>query len=390
MFTDVVWEYITLETIADLTHRLVSVPSHTATGQEQAATILEQFLHEAGIPTTRQPVDGWGVNVIATLPSESGEIGLVLNGHLDTVPPSSNMPFSPFEAVIRDGHIWGRGTVDMKGGLAAMAIALAALRTAGVRLRLSVVLTAVAAEEQGNRGTAALLNQGFRAAWAVVGEPTGLDVVIAHKGIDRYRIIVKGRAAHESMPDQGVNAIIAAAQVIAALDRELFSRVGKDSHPLLGPSTYNIGIIQGGISRNMVPDQCVFQISKRWLPGDSPQAIYKEIENVARSVQTKARVSVVHEPEYEVIPHSPLDISPEHPLVQNLVAAVIKVTGQKPALRGMPAFTDGALLQAAGIPAVVFGPGDLKLAHGDDEHVSLADLLTAARVYATLALNMCR
>lgn len=389
MLTDAVLKHLTLELVADLASRLVSVPSHTVAGQEQAANILEQFLHNAGIATKRQIVENWGVNIIATLPSETGEIGLALNGHLDTVPPSVNAPFSPFEAIIHDGCLWGRGAADMKGGLASMAAALKAIHAAGIPLKRSVALTAVAAEEQGNRGTAALLNQGFRATWAVVGEPTGMDVVIAHKGVDRYRVIVKGRATHESMPEQGINAIIAAAYMIVALDRELFSHSGKDAHPLLGTPTYNVGIIQGGISRNIVPDQCIFQISKRWLPGDSPQAIRQEIEAVIRSVRTQASVSVMHEPEYDIIPHSPLDISPTHPLVRSLVMAMTQVTGCKPTIKGMPAFTDGALLQAAGIPAVVFGPGDLSLAHSDNEHVPLADLLTAAQIYAALAISIC-
>ncbi len=374
------------EKVIGLARALVAVPSYTPEGEIQAAAVLERFFQEAGIATRLQPVEDVGVNLIATLPGDSEQVGLVLNGHLDTVPPSSAMPYPPFDGVIRDNLLWGRGTVDMKGGLAAMACALTAIHVAGVPLKRSIVLSAVASEEQGNRGTAALVRDGFRAQWGVVGEATGLDLVIAHKGVDRYRVTVEGRAAHESLPERGVNAIVAAAHLITALDKNLFPRVKLQSHPFLGHSTYNIGTIQGGISRNTVPDRCTFQIAKRWLPGDSPAAIRAELDETIRAVTTEARVSLVREPDMERVAHPPLELAPDHPLTRSLAATVERVTGHLPALRGWPAFTDAALLQEAGIPAVVFGPGDLDLAHSDAEHIPIAQIITAAEIYTAFAV----
>jgi acetylornithine deacetylase/succinyl-diaminopimelate desuccinylase len=274
----------------------------------------------------------------------------------------------------------------MKGGLAAMACALAMIRAANLPLKRSVIFAAVASEEQGNRGTAALIQKGLRAKWAVVGEPTGLDLVIAHKGVDRYRFQIEGRAAHESLPERGTNAIVAAAHLIAALDQNLFPKARRQRHSLLGPATYNIGTIQGGVSRNTVPDRCTFQISKRWLPGDSPAAIRTELEKAIREVETEAQVSIVREPDMERVPHPPLELAPDHPLTRTLAMAVHRITGRMPALSAMPAFSDAALFQDAAIPAVVFGPGDLGLAHSDGECIPISQLLQATRVYAAFAV----
>jgi acetylornithine deacetylase/succinyl-diaminopimelate desuccinylase family protein len=384
-------EHLDPDSVIDLTQELVRVPSDTAEGEEKAAAVLETFLHQAGISTARQPVENVGVNLIASLPAERDDVGLLFNGHLDVVPPSSSMPFPPFDATIKDGQMWGRGTVDMKGGLAAMACAMAAIRAADAPLKRPVTLSAVAAEEQGNLGTAALVHDGIQARWAVVGEATGLDLIVAHKGVDRYKVVVEGRSAHESMPELGANAIIHAAQIITALHKLLWPRVKEHVHPDLGAATYNIGTIQGGIRRNMVPDRCVFQIGKRYLPGDSPDAIRAELEEVIATCKAEpdVRVSLVREPEFDRVPHPPLEIHPDHPLPSALRATVAQVTGETPRVGSWGAFTDGALLQAAGIPAVIFGPGDVSLAHTDEEHIALSELLDAAEVYALFAAIAC-
>ena len=388
-FLGIAREHIDREAVVTLLRQLVAVPSHTPDGEIEAAGVLESFLYQAGISSARQEVDEFGVNVIATVPARDEVDGLLFNGHLDVVPPSSAMAYPPFDATIEGDRLWGRGAADMKGGVAAMACALAAVRGAGVPLKRPVTLSAVASEEQGCRGTAALVRRGVDARWAVVGEPTGLDLVIAHKGVDRYQVTVEGRSAHESMPGRGINAIVHATHIISALDTYLFPKAKQHAHPLLGPATYNIGTIQGGISRNMVPDRCMFRVSKRWLPGDSAKAIRAEIEATIREADPMAQVSVIREPDVEAVPRPPLEIPSDHPLAQTLAKTVNHVTGRWPAQRGWVAYTDGALLQVAGIPTVVFGPGDLALAHGDDEHILLSEVVTAAEIYAAFALMAC-
>lgn len=377
------------ETVIALTRRLVSVPSHTAEGEIEAARVLEEFLHQAGVETKTQQVDDAGVNLIAELPAPGGAAGVLFNGHLDVVPPSARMTFPPFAATIADGQMWGRGTADMKGGLAAMACALVAVKATGIPLLRPLVLAAVAVEEQGNLGTDALIRAGLQARWAVVGEPTGLDLVIAHKGVDRYQVIVEGRSAHESTPELGVSAIQQASSIICGMQDTLWPSAARQTHPLLGHATYNIGTIRGGTSRNMVPDRCVFQIAKRWVPGDSPAAIRAEIEAAVKAAEPLACVSVIHEPEFDRIPHPPLDISVDHPLVQTLASVATRVVGRPPRFTSWGAFTDGALLQRAGVPAVVCGPGDMQQAHTDDEHIGLDEIALAAQIYAAFALVAC-
>ncbi len=372
--------------VTELARALVRTPSHTPDGEIQAAERVQRFLRQEGIAAECQPVEDVGVNLVATLPGASSDIALLLNGHLDTVPPSSAMTLPPFEGLIENGQLWGRGSADMKGGFAAMICALAAVHASGIPLKHSIMLAGVACEEKGNRGTAALIRQGIRARWAVIGEATGLDLVIAHKGVDRYQVIVEGRAARESMPERGINAIISAGHVIAALDKNLFPKACEQTHPFLGHATFNIGTIQGGINRNSIPDRCIFQISKRWLPGDSPEAIRAELDAAIRAANPEARVSLVREADMERIPHPPLDIAPTHRLPRQLGEVIARIAGRAPRLLAWPAFTDAALLQDAGIPALIFGPGDLALAHADDEHLPVEEMVTAARVYAAFAL----
>lgn len=372
-----------------LAARLVASPSWgPETGWEApVASILEDVCQAAGLTVREQPIGQGRRNLLAVLPGEAeGPALLLLNGHMDTVPPSAQMTRPPFAAVVEDGRLWGRGAADMKGGLAAMTCALVALRRSGFRPPSPVVLTAVAAEETGNLGTAALVRAGPPARAAVVGEPTRLHVVTAHKGVDRYRVTVRGRAAHGSTPERGVNAIVQAARVIVAIEERLRDAWAAQRHPLLGTATLNIGTIRGGISRNAVPDRCVFQVEKRWLPGDAPESIRADLERVIQETIGCGWAEVAREPEFERIPHPPLDLPRDHPLVGAALAALGEVRGVRPTLAVLPAFTDAALLQAAGTPTIVCGPGDLAVAHADDEHVPTAELYDAALAYAALAL----
>jgi acetylornithine deacetylase/succinyl-diaminopimelate desuccinylase family protein len=392
--------------VVGLARRLVATPSYAADhGWEGGvAAVLEEVLGAAGLLVRRQPVVAGRENLLAVLPGlRAGPPLLVLNGHMDTVPPPLTAPRPPLAAEVAEGRLWGRGAADMKGGLAALAAALLALRRAGVRPPRPIVLAAVVAEEGGNLGTAALVRD--RGPWwpeggagpsdasapgpyAVVAEPTGLAVVTAHKGVDRYRITVFGRTAHSSMPERGINAIVRAARLIVAMEDRLAPARDGPPHPLLGSPSYTIGTIQGGVSRNVVPERCTFQLEKRYLPGDAPPHIRAALERVVTEVLGPGGAVVEREPEFETIPHPPLEIAPDHPLVGAASAAVAEVQGRPPALAGLPGFTDAALLQAAGIPAVVCGPGDLAAAHTDDESVPVDDLWAAARVYIRLAVRL--
>ena len=378
--------------IVELTRRMVAVPSYRADeGWESGvARVLEEFLGGDGIATTRQPVLDGRENLIATLPGRAaGRPLLMLNGHMDTVPPSGSMPYPPFAAEIHEGRVWGRGAVDMKGAVAAMAGALVALRRAGVRPPRAVMLAAVIAEETGNLGTAALARSGPFADMAVVGEPSDLTIIPAHRGVYRCDVLVHGRAAHGSTPELGLNAIVQAARLIVALDERLPEMWKRQRHPVLGGPSVNIGTVRGGIAANVVPDRCVFNFSKRFVPGDSPERIRADLETVIAGSIGAGQAELVRDPAFDAVPRPPLDLSADHALYRTLRESIEAVTGRPAAVGRFQAFTDAAVLQAGGTPAVVFGPGDLALAHTDEEHVALDALHSAARVYARLALRLC-
>jgi acetylornithine deacetylase/succinyl-diaminopimelate desuccinylase len=374
-----------------LARRLVAVPSFAADhGWEAgAAEVLEDFLQEEGVTMTRQPVVGGRENLIAVLPGRSiGRPLLMLNGHLDTVPPSGSMRYPPFAAEVHDGRLWGRGAVDMKGSVAAMTAAFVALHRAGLRPPRPLVLAAVIGEETGGLGTSALGRGGPPADMAVVGEPSSLAIIPAHRGVFRCDVVVRGRAAHGSTPEIGVNAIGLAARLIVALDERLPEMWQSQRHPVLGGPSVNIGTIRGGIATNVVPDRCEFTFGKRWIPGDSPERIRADLEAVIGAAIGAGRAEVVRDEAFEAVPRPPLDLPVDHPLVRALAHAVEAVTGRGAPIGRFQAFTDAAVLQAAGTPAVVFGPGDLALAHTDEEHVPVDALHAAARIYARLAVQL--
>ena len=378
--------------VLDLARQMVATPSYAAEHHWEAgvARVLEEFLSREGFAVTRQPVLDGRENLIAVLPGRAPTRPLLMfNGHMDTVPPSASMPYPPFAAEVHDGKLWGRGAVDMKGAVAAMAAALVALRRAGVRPPRPVVLAAVIGEESGNLGTAALGRDGPPADLAVVGEPSDLAIIPAHRGVYRCDVVVHGRAAHGSTPELGVNAIGLAARLIVALDGRLPEMWKNQRHPVLGGPSVNIGTIRGGIATNVVPDRCEFTFGKRWVPGDSPERIRADLEAVIAASIGAGKADVVRDEAFDAVPRPPLDLPAEHPLTRALAEAIEDVTGRRAAIGRFQAFTDAAVLQAAGTPAVVFGPGDLALAHTDEEHVPIDALHTAARIYARLALRLC-
>ena len=388
-----------------LARRLVSIPSYGRDHDWEAgvARALEEFLAREGLAVTRRPVVDGRSNLLAVLPGADprGRPLLMLNGHMDTVPPSGSMRYPPFAAEVRDGRLWGRGAVDMKGALAALTVAFVALHRAGFRPPRPIVLAAVIGEESGNLGTAALCAgrqadghheidaDGPPADAAIVGEPSALEIIPAHRGVDKCEIVVHGRAAHGSTPELGVNAIVLAARLIAALDVRLLEMWKAQRHPVLGDPGFNIGTIHGGIASNVVPDRCTFSFGKRWTPGDSPERIRADLEAVIAATIGAEHAEIVRDAGFDAIPRPPLDLAADHALVRALAETVETVSGRTARIGRFQAFTDAAVLQAAGTPAVVFGPGDLALAHTDDEHVPVAALSEAARIYARLALRLC-
>ncbi len=369
-----------------LARSLVAVDSRNpslvpgAPGEVGAANLLGRVLEEWGLRVELQEALQGRPNVVAQVGSGKGST-LLFNGHLDVV-GTHGMTHSPFGAVSRDGKLWGRGASDMKGGVAAMCAG--AWRAARAGMSGNLVIAAVVDEEFESAGTRDLIARGLRADAAVVTEPTRLAIGPAHRGFTWAEITTVGRAAHGSRYEIGIDAIAHAGLILAELDRLDRVDLPRRTHPLLGHASLHAATIEGGSGWSTYPDRCVLRVERRTLPGESSQDAIREMENACAAVKGRTpevRASVRH-----VFSQSPSDVSTDAPIVLGLEKA-LSAHGEPVRIEGVTAWTDAALLNAAGIPAVCFGPGDMGLAHADEEWIPEEEIERATEVLASLALS---
>jgi acetylornithine deacetylase len=281
---------------------------------------------------------------------------------------------------VRGGRLYGRGSCDAKGQLAAMLWAMSRLRADSERLRANVVCIAAIDEEHGFEGSQAIVADGLRADGAIVGEPTCLQPVIAHKGVVRWGIQVLGRAAHSSRPQEGVNAITGMLEVLAAL-RASWESTLVTEHPLLGRATATIVSIEGGLAPNVVPDRCRATIDRRTLPGEDPDDVLRACDGVLDQLRQAAPAWQV-EREEPFLHDYALETDPHAPVVQATVEAIRRVTGRQTTPGAVAYATDASKLsRLGGIPCVVLGAGDIAHAHTADEFVPLDEVAQAAEIY---------
>ena len=389
--------------ILELLEALVAVPSVNPPGAAYDAVqaVVTGWLERAGIPCRLVRVEG-KPNVVAEL--GQGRPRVLFNGHVDVVPAQEQQGWThpPFRLTRVDDRLFGRGTVDMKGSLAALLVALGALARRGLPGPGSVVVAVTVDEETGGHdGLGALVASGeVRADVAVVAEPTGLQVCPCGKGVLQQRIRVRGRAAHAAFPHLGVNAIEAAAHAVLALRG--MPRAAR--HPLLGEPTLNVGTISGGTATNVVPDGCQFTVDRRLLPGETldgvREAMGRSLEQARRRMagadgRDGAAAGTAGDglPAFAVedlLVAEPFETDPGHPLVRAAVAAVREVLGKEPAVAGFAGFTDARFPAAAGIPTILLGPGETGQAHRADEHVTLTELVHGAAIFERLVEQLLR
>lgn len=331
-----------------------------------------------------QTVTGNRANVIATLRGSGGGRSLMLNGHMDTV-GVEGMTTEPFRPVKRDEFVHGRGTCDMKGGMAAMIGAVKSLSDSGKKLRGDVILTFVVDEEHLSVGTAKLVEE-YRADSAIVGEPTDMKVATAHKGFVWIEIETRGRAAHGSVPEKGVDAIDQAARIVTQLS-ELQRALRAREHPLLGPPRIHTSTIEGGTHWSIVPDRCRLRLERRTLPGETTALVMQEVQQLLR--QLKQEDDSFNADARKIFERPPLETPATAQVVEALRQTVRDITGVDENVVGVPYWSDGAILSDAAIPTCLFGPGDISVAHSPDEYVSEKDVLQAAEVYARVARQFC-
>ncbi|MFP4647054.1 MAG: M20 family metallopeptidase [Candidatus Acetothermia bacterium] len=380
------------EEILALVEEMVKIPSHQNVEDEEKelAHFLRDRLEAAGIETELQEVADNRANVFGRVGQGGPGKTLMLNGHMDTVPPGNmSGPFTPRR---KNGRLYGRGAVDMKGALGAMVYAAEIIQESGIDLDGQVLIAGVVGEESGSPGTHYITEHGPRADLAVVGEPTELKVGVAHKGIEWLRIEVEGKSAHASVPHEGINAVYRATEVVQALRKKLIPLLEEKHDELLGAPTFNVGVIRGGSYPNIVPDQCRLEIDRRWIPGESLSSIYREVEQILDDLSDdlpEFKFSMEQMEEVGNFTHTPLDTDPDHPLVKTC-QAILEDLGRDITVSGVTYWSDAALLSdGADIPSVVLGPGSIDQAHGPQEYVNIEQLSEAVKVYLLLALEIC-
>jgi acetylornithine deacetylase len=350
-------------------------------GEAAMAAHVAAWLRDHGAEVQLDPVFPGRPNVIARLRASGARRRLLWEGHLDTV-QAVGMSIEPFRPALRDGRLYGRGAVDDKGCLTAFMLALRDL----ARDPAPVDLTFVAAidEEHHYRGVQHYLGRGERADGGVAGEPTELRVVSACKGCVRWEIEVRGRAAHSSRPEEGIDAIAIGTDLARRL-RDVFApRLAARAHPLLGRPSLVCSLIQGGEGINTVPARCSLKFDRRTLPDETGQDAWREIEAEVR------RFAAGLDRDAAVIMHPPfvdgasMDV-PQDAAIIGAASAACRAEGLPDGVMGVPFGSDASAMTRAGIPTIIFGPGSIDQAHTADEFVRVAEVARAARMLADMA-----
>jgi len=344
-------------------------PNDPYTGEQRVADFLAATAAVAGLDVELQRVWKGRSNLLARLtPPTRTRQRILLAPHLDTVGGDPKIIFRPRE---KNGRLHGRGACDTKGSVAAMMSAMISLAHSPQRPRQTeIVFAGLADEENGQGGSRALVATGLKADLAVVGEPTKLKVVTAHKGDLWLQLETRGRAAHGSRPELGVNAVHEMARIVDLFETGYAASLRRRRHPLLGHPTINVGTIAGGAQPNIVPDRCRISIDRRTIPGETESSVRKEIRALLRRRHLDAALLNIR-----TAACSPMETNVKLPLVRAFLHSV----GQsKPS--GVDYFCDAAVLVDGGIPSVVFGPGNIAQAHTADEWISLSQLEQGTRM----------
>ena len=394
-------EEVQKSTVVDLLAQLVAIPSVNPMGGSADPAIcfegrmsdwLVRFFESIAAEYERLEVSPGRDNVIARYNSPGADFTILLDAHQDTV-PVEGMTIAPFAPKIADGRLWGRGACDVKGGMAAMLFGFRRLfleRPAGAA---NVVLSCTCDEEATITGITDLVRcwtsahgrsklLPSRPDVAVIAEPTELDVVVAHRGVTRFKIRTRGRACHSSDPTQGVNAIYRMARLVSALEEyseTLATTV--TPHPLCGGATLSVGRIMGGTSVNIVPDECVVEVDRRVIPGENLEQIVTDIRQFLA-----ARLTFDFEFDPPWIECAALTDADNADLANAVLACVSAVDGPHAAV-GVPYGTHASPTCGGGVPSIVFGPGSIQQAHTRDEFIDIGQLEKAAEVYYQLCAD---
>lgn len=372
-----------------LTRALVKIDSRNPTlsaegpGERKVAHALGNTLEKWGFSVELSDSAPGRPNLVARIGPRDTP-AMMFAGHLDTV-GVEGMSHDPWSGDIADGKLYGRGSCDMKSGVAAMSLgALFASRQAGRDAERQIVIAAVADEEYESLGMRTLLDSGLTADCAILTEPTRLAICPAHRGFVWTEIEFTGRAAHGSRYDVGIDAIRHAGLVLAELDELDAGALHTRSHRLLGRPSLHASTIVGGIGMSTYPDRCILRVERRTIPGETAQDSLAEVRSACDRV--RARRPELDATVRLIAAQEPSDVDVDAPVVKAVMKALEAEKLPAP-IEGLSAWTDAALLNAAGIPAVCFGPGDIALAHAAEEFVPVEEIERATAVLARVALE---
>ena len=350
--------------------------------EHRVTDYLERFFRELGVPYERQPVAPQRDNIVARFDSPGAERTYLFEVHQDTVPVEA-MKIDPFGGEVREGRLYGRGACDVKGSMAVMLAVLQRLVREKPKGAANLVLACTVDEEHTFLGVQKLV-QSAKADFAVVAEPTLLQIVDAHKGVVRWKVRTPGRACHSSRPELGTNAIYRMGKLLTAIEQYATELRSSAVDSRLGSPTLSVGRIEGGVSVNTVPDDCAIEVDRRLLPGEDPSQAPRDLEAFLKR-HPLVDFPFTSEPVWLACPA----LSPHHSgeITQRLGTAIDAVLGGHRVI-AVPFGTDASSIADAGIPAVVFGPGDIAQAHTNDEWIELEQMEKAEEILYRLATGI--
>lgn len=375
-----------LQLLQDLI-RIESVnPSLTTEGkgESEIAQYIGNYLEKIGLIVNYQKLDINRTNVIGILEGSGKGKTIMLNGHTDTV-TASGMEIEPFKPRYEKGKVYGRGSYDMKGGLASQIMAVQSIIESNKKLKGNVMLSFVADEEYASLGTEKLIEE-YSADAAIVCEPTNLLIMIAHKGYAWIKVGVYGKAAHGSLSGFGIDAIVKAGKFLVKLENMEKNILSQKKHPLLSSPSVHASLINGGIELSTYPDYCEIQLERRTLPGEDREYVIQEINDLIKKLKEE---DGKFNADFDVFFYrSPLEIPREQPIVESLNKACNNILKRKSRFSGHSGWTDAALLNDAGIPTVLFGPKGVG-AHGLTEYVYFKSVVLTAYILISTIVDFC-
>jgi acetylornithine deacetylase/succinyl-diaminopimelate desuccinylase-like protein len=380
---------MSLHPLHQLLQDLVRVPSvnpahsndPSISGEHRMAAALAALLEARGLTVERiMDPDPERPAVLGRAGPANPVSTLMFEVHLDTV-GVAHMTLPPFDGLIKDNRLYGRGACDMKGATAALLHALTPERIKALTDRgVGLLVVGAPDEECGTKGAQTLAERGIGADHAIILEPTRNRPVVAHKGANWYDVVLRGRSGHGSQPESGVSTHEALARLLPEILRAHKALQQMHSHPLLGVSTLNIGHISGGQTYNIIPDQTLIQLDRRVIPGEPPELFEQAVRHILEELTSEGRLV-----SSRIRPVNQTDAfatAPGATLPQTLLDAIEAVTGGRPACEGTSWVSDAAPFSRTCAQTVVFGPGDIAQAHTEDEFIDLTDLETGAAILA--------